>query len=57
MVVYSPEKFRFGFDNIVEMLGLYKGDVRPSENLFDDLDTEVDGRKVELVVLGTCEVE
>ncbi|KAF9031612.1 hypothetical protein BJ165DRAFT_1518719 [Panaeolus papilionaceus] len=57
VVVYSPEKFRFGFDNIVDMLGLYKGDVRPSENLFDDLDMEVDGRKVELVVLGTCEVD
>ncbi|PPR07644.1 hypothetical protein CVT24_006546 [Panaeolus cyanescens] len=58
VAVYTPEpKFHFGFDKVIDALGLYKGEIKPSENLFDDLDKEVDGHKIDLVVLGTCEVD
>ncbi|PPQ76793.1 hypothetical protein CVT24_011336 [Panaeolus cyanescens] len=58
VAVYTPEpEFHFGFDKIIDALGLFKGDIKPSENLFDDLDKVVDGHKVDLVVLGTCEVD
>ncbi|PPQ75088.1 hypothetical protein CVT24_010153 [Panaeolus cyanescens] len=58
VAVYTPEsEFHFGFNKIIDALGLYKGEIKPSENLFDDLDKAMDGHKIDLVVLGTCEID
>lgn len=51
--VFAPQPFGFGFNDVVDSLALYDGTVRPPEELVD----EVKQGQIDIVVLGTCEVE
>lgn len=62
--VYAKD-FRWGFGDVVEELGLYKGDYYDPEQLVQDLaktdlfpNNAADaGKKADMVILGTCEIE
>lgn len=51
--VYAPFPFAFDFQTVVELLDLYNGTVRKPDDLISDLSTN----DVDLLILGTCEVE
>jgi hypothetical protein len=50
--VYAPE-FYYGFEDVVETLGLYHGDIFRPDRLVED----VQKGHIDLIVLGTCEIE
>jgi hypothetical protein len=58
--VYLPESFRYGFDNLVDELGLYHGNFSTKHELFDDMDSaslfpEDEGSMIDMIVLPSCE--
>ncbi|PPQ68814.1 hypothetical protein CVT24_007699 [Panaeolus cyanescens] len=57
VAVYAPADFHFGFGKIVDALGLYTGEVKDPDTLFDEVDEIKDGHKIDLIVLGTCEID
>ena len=50
------EPFNYGFQSLVDRLGLYHGRRRGTNELVPFLSTE-EGGAVDMIVLGTCEVE
>ncbi|KAJ3558614.1 hypothetical protein NM688_g815 [Phlebia brevispora] len=48
--------FNYGFQSLVEQLGIYRGKRHNSDQLLSFLAGE-DGRTVDMVILGTCEVD
>jgi hypothetical protein len=55
--VYAPSEFGFEFQTIVDTLGLYHGELRHSDELIDAINSNMGDGGIDLVVLGTCEVE
>jgi hypothetical protein len=50
---YVPSPLAYGFDDVVKELGLFHGTTKHHEELINDVrDGEID-----LVILGTCEIE
>jgi hypothetical protein len=61
--VYA-ETFRWGFDDVVQRIGLYRNQYFPPDRFVKDVNNDqlfgkgFDGGKMaDLVVLGTCEIE
>lgn len=57
MQVYARTPYAFGFQEIVDELGLYHGPVKTPEELVKDITQDSGEGSIDLVVLGTCEVE
>ncbi|KAF9493156.1 hypothetical protein BDN71DRAFT_1419911 [Pleurotus eryngii] len=55
--VYARTPYAFGFQEIVDELGLYKGPVKTPEELVQDITRNNDEGSIDLIVLGTCEVD
>jgi hypothetical protein len=61
--VYTPETFGYGFDNIINELGLYHGHFSNIPTFFDDMEStslfpEDEGSPmIDMIFLGTCESE
>jgi hypothetical protein len=55
--VYADTPMEFGFQKIVEDLGLYDGTFRNPANLIRDLTTNTGDGAIDMVILGTCEIE
>ncbi|KAJ7761987.1 hypothetical protein DFH07DRAFT_814798 [Mycena maculata] len=55
--VYAPQPFGFEFQTIVDTLRLYRGQVKDPETLLDNINQNMGDRGIDLVVLGTCEVD
>jgi hypothetical protein len=55
--VYAPTPFFFGFGRIVEELGLYDGIIQNPDNLIRDLTSNTGDGGIDMVILGTCEIE
>jgi hypothetical protein len=61
--VYTPGAFGYGFDNIIDELGLYHGNFSSIETFFNDVDStrlfpEDEGSPmIDMIFLGTCESE
>jgi hypothetical protein len=55
--VYAPFPFGFEFQTIVETLQLYEGQVKSPELLIEAINSNMGDGGIDLVVLGTCEVE
>ncbi|KAJ7210240.1 hypothetical protein C8J57DRAFT_1098272 [Mycena rebaudengoi] len=54
--VYAPP-FIFGFQTIVETLQLYRGMVKKPDALIDAINDNMGAGGIDMVVLGTCEIE
>jgi hypothetical protein len=52
--IYGDLPFPFGFHSVIDNLGLYRGEIKDSNNLLDDLTKNVD---IDMLILGTCEIE
>jgi hypothetical protein len=55
--VYAPAPFSFKFQSIVDALGLYHGETRRSDELIDAINSDMGDGGIDMVVLGTCEIE
>ncbi|KAF4571606.1 hypothetical protein EYR36_008948 [Pleurotus pulmonarius] len=55
--VYARTPYAFGFQEIVDELGLYNGPVKTPEELVKDITQHGGEGSIDLVVLGTCEVD
>ncbi|KAF7312498.1 hypothetical protein MIND_00263500 [Mycena indigotica] len=55
--VYAEQPFGFDFQNIVDDLRLYRGAVKPPDRLVSDIRANMGTGGIDLVVLGTCEVD
>ena len=61
--VYIPEHFRYGFDKLVDELGLYHGQLSDKDSFLRDIDStnlypEDQGTSmIDLVILPSCEWE
>jgi len=55
--VYAPGEFGFEFQTIVDTLGLYHGETKHSEELIKAIKSNMGDGGIDLVVLGTCEVD
>ncbi|KAG9224550.1 hypothetical protein CCMSSC00406_0002299 [Pleurotus cornucopiae] len=55
--VYARTPYAFGFQEIVDELGLYTGPVKTPEELVQDITRNNGEGSIDLVVLGTCEVD
>ncbi|KAJ6623988.1 hypothetical protein B0H10DRAFT_1785286 [Mycena sp. CBHHK59/15] len=55
--VYAPLPFAFEFQKVVETLQLYHGEVKDPEALISDLNSNVGDGGIDMVILGTCEVD
>lgn len=55
--VYAPAPFGFNFQNISDELGLYRGHVKEPKDLVDDIRSNPRDGGIDVVILGTCEVE
>ncbi|KAF7351772.1 putative eukaryotic translation initiation factor 5 [Mycena sanguinolenta] len=54
--VYAPP-FPYGFQTIVERLGLYRGVVQKPDTFLDAMNDNVGDGGIDIVVLGTCEAD
>jgi hypothetical protein len=52
--VYSDGPFRFDFQTISESYGLFNGELKHQANFLDEMRED---DSIDLVILGTCEVE
>jgi hypothetical protein len=52
--VYSGGPFRFDFQTVVESCGLFEGTLKDHRDFLTDLRED---KTIDLVVLGTCEIE
>ncbi|KAJ6513047.1 hypothetical protein C8R45DRAFT_812313 [Mycena sanguinolenta] len=55
--VYAPDEFGFEFQTIVDTLGLYHGQNRRSDELIGAINSNMGDGGIDLVILGTCEVD
>ncbi len=55
--VYARTPLRFGFGDVVQQLGLYHGVIRDPQQLFLDLADRGLDDAIDMVILGTCEIE
>ena len=55
--VYAPTPFLYNFQEVVERYGLYKGEVKDPNDLLGDIKSGGDDGRIDLVILGTCEIE
>ncbi|KAJ7761986.1 hypothetical protein DFH07DRAFT_739565 [Mycena maculata] len=55
--VYAPQPFGFEFQTIVDKLQLYRGQVKNPNALLDDINQNLGDGGIDLVVLGTCEID
>jgi hypothetical protein len=51
--VYAPSPFYYDFQTVVDDLGLYHGSVKNPQNLIHDIESTA----IDMIILGTCEVE
>ncbi len=55
--VYANTPFNgYGFQEVIEKLGLYHGTFRKPEELVKDLSSGMENYQYDLIILGTCEV-
>ena len=61
--VYPPDRFSYGFDEIVAELGLYNGPLFDKDTFYHDIDAtglfpgDRGSTMIEMVILPTCENE
>ena len=55
--VYAPTPFLFNFQEVVDQYGLYNGEVKDPNNLLGDIRSGGADGGIDLVILGTCEIE
>jgi hypothetical protein len=55
--VYAPFPLAYEFQSIVETLQLHHGEVKTPDTLIEDINKNMGHGGIDLVVLGTCEVE
>lgn len=55
--VYAQTPFGYKFQEVVDRYGLYKGEVKDPNHLLGDIKSGGDNGIIDLVILGTCEVE
>ncbi|KAG6821343.1 hypothetical protein H0H93_000204 [Arthromyces matolae] len=55
--VYAQVPFAFDFQQVVDDLGLYRNGYRPTADLIPALRDDVGENSIDLVVLGTCEID
>lgn len=55
--VYAPTPFGFNFQNVSDELGLYRGHIKEPQDLIHDIRSSPEGDAIDMVILGTCEIE
>jgi hypothetical protein len=55
--VYAPTPFLFNFQEVVDRYGLYKGEIKDPNDLLGDIKSGGHDGGIDLMILGTCEVE
>jgi hypothetical protein len=55
--VYAPTPFLFNFQEVVDRYGLYKGEIQDPNDLLGDIKSGGHDGGIDLVILGTCEIE
>jgi hypothetical protein len=55
--VYARMPFGYKFQEVVDRYGLYKGEVKDPNDLLGDIKSVGDDGRIDLVILGTCELE
>ena len=55
--VYAATPFLFNFQEVVDRYGLYEGEVKDPNNLLSDIKNDGGDSGIDLLILGTCEVE
>jgi hypothetical protein len=55
--VYARTPLSFGFGKVVQQLGLYHGVIRDPQQLFLDLADSGSDDAIDMVILGTCDLE
>ena len=59
--IFADAPLRFGFEDIVDKAGLYAGDILPTDDLIPSIQRAdwrgVNGSMIDIIVLGTCEIE
>jgi hypothetical protein len=55
--VYAQTPFLFKFQEVVEQYGLYEGEVKDYKDLVGDIKSGGGDGGIDLVILGTCEIE
>ncbi|KAG6919187.1 hypothetical protein DXG01_008485 [Tephrocybe rancida] len=55
--VYADVPFNYNFQKVVDELGLYRHEYRHPDELLPALRNDVDQNSIDLVILGTCEID
>ena len=55
--VYAPTPFLFNFQEVVDRYGLYKGEIKDPNDLLGDIKSGGHDGGIDLMILGTCEIE
>ena len=55
--VYAPTPFLFNFQEVVDRYGLYKGEIKDPIDLLGDIKNGGHDAGIDLMILGTCEIE
>jgi len=55
--VYAPTPFLFNFQEVVDRYGLYKGEIKDPNDLLGDIKSSGQDGGIDLMILGTCEIE
>ena len=55
--VYARTPFLYNFQKVVDRYGLYKGEFKEPKDLLGDIKSVGDDGRIDLVILGTCEIE
>ncbi|KAJ7678990.1 hypothetical protein DFH06DRAFT_975066 [Mycena polygramma] len=53
----APDPFGFEFQTIVDTLRLYHGEIKSSDQLIDEINSNMGDGGIDMVVLGTCEID
>ena len=55
--VYAPTPFFYKFQEVVDQYRLYEGEFKNPNDLLGDIKSVGDDRGIDLLILGTCEIE
>ena len=55
--VYASTPFSFDFNRIVEEYRLYNGTFKHHDDLLRDINNDTGDGGIDMVILGTCEIE
>jgi len=55
--VYAPMPFAFGYQEVMDQYGVYGGEIKSDNDLLRDIKSGGNDGGIDLVILGTCEIE